>query len=194
MMAGQKQPERHPSGEKETSADTERSIPAEHRARGAKAIRCAVITVSDTRTDANDVGGDTVASLLEGAGHVVSSRRIVPDDRQQLTESIGQLTKQGEVAVILLTGGTGISPRDQTYSTVSGMFDSDLPGYGELFRMLSYEEIGPAAILSRATAGLIGDVVVLTMPGSPAAVRLAMERIILPELGHMVGQTRHVMS
>ena len=163
---------------------------AQHRAEAPTAIRCAVITVSDTRTLDNDTGGQAVVDRLGRAGHQVSLREIVPDDPGRMGPLLLRLRDRDDVDVILLTGGTGLTSRDQTYETVSGAITKPLPGYGELFRMLSYEEIGPAAMLSRATGGLVDRTVLLTMPGSPAAVQLAMEKIILPELGHLVREAR----
>jgi molybdenum cofactor biosynthesis protein B len=160
-------------------------VVAEHHAQSPRQVRCAVITVSDTRTPTDDRGGATVVELLQAAGHVVCARHIVPDEPGSLRKLMTELVQRGKCQAILLTGGTGLSSRDQTFETVSGLFTKALPGYGELFRMLSFSEIGPAAMLSRAAGGLIGRVVVLTMPGSPAAVRLAMEKLILPELGHL---------
>jgi len=159
---------------------------AEHRAQAPRSCRCAVITVSDTRTLETDTGGATVAELLTGAGHVVVARQIIPDEPRRMRGLMAELAGRDDVDAILLTGGTGLSRRDQTYETVRLMFTREIPGYGELFRWLSYQEIGAAAMVSRAVGGLIGTKVVLTMPGSPAGVRLAMEKVILPELGHLI--------
>lgn len=160
---------------------------AQHKAEGPRSISCAVITVSDTRTLETDRGGPVVCELLEQAGNQVAHREIVKDEPDEMKSLIQRLIDDG-CQVILMTGGTGITSRDQTFETVSGLFTKSLPGYGELFRVLSYEEIGSAAMLSRATAGVIDKTVLLTMPGSPAAVRLAMEKLILPELSHLVQQ------
>jgi molybdenum cofactor biosynthesis protein B len=148
------------------------------------------LTISDTRTLDDDRGGAGVQDHLEGAGHHLVERTICPDEPDQIRAHVVRWVEDPEVDVILLTGGTGISHRDQTYETVRGLLTRELPGYGELFRWLSYQEIGSAAMLSRALGGLVATTVVLTMPGSPAAVRLAMQRIILPELGHLVAQAR----
>jgi len=161
-------------------------VPDQHRHEAPQVAGCAVITVSDTRTPETDRGGSTIADLLAGAGQQVVFREIIPDEPRRMREMLDGLRDRDDVDVILMTGGTGLGSRDQTYETVSGLFDKTLPGYGELFRMLSFEQIGSAAMLSRAAGGLIGRTVLLTMPGSPAAVRLAMERLILPELGHLV--------
>lgn len=162
----------------------------EHRHHSPAIIACAVVTVSDTRTFANDKGGDLLVKMLTGAGHRIIDRQIVPDQPEQMRQLLTDYQTRGELEAILMTGGTGISRRDQTYETVSTLLTKPLPGYGELFRMLSYAEIGPAAMLSRAVGGLLGQKVLLTMPGSPAGVRLALEKLILPELGHLVGEAR----
>lgn len=162
----------------------------QHQAQSPRHVRCAVITVSDTRTLATDTGGQTVLDYLTAAGHTVVARDIVPDDPDRLRPLVLSLAGRHDVDAILLTGGTGISRRDQTYETIVALCDKLLPGYGEIFRWLSFQEIGPAAILSRAVGGVLQDKIMLTMPGSPAAVRLAMERIIVPELGHLVREAR----
>jgi molybdenum cofactor biosynthesis protein B len=166
------------------------AVPEQHRQEGPAVVRCAVITVSDTRTPQTDSGGRTAVELLEGAGHTVVARQIIADEPAPMREWLLTLRERPDIDAVLMTGGTGLGSRDQTFETVGGLIDKPLPGYGELFRMLSYEEIGAASMLSRATGGLIGRTVVLTMPGSPAAVRLAMEKIILPELGHLVREAR----
>ena len=162
----------------------------EHESQAPPSGACAVITVSDTRTVETDTGGKSVVDHLTAAGHTVVNREIIPDEPDRMRPLLISLAGRDDVDVILLTGGTGITSRDQTYETVSGLLDKPLPGYGELFRMLSYQDIGPAAILSRAVGGLVGRKVVLTMPGSPAAVRLAMEKIIVPQLPHLVREAR----
>ncbi len=158
----------------------------EHRGQAPISIACAVVTVSDTRTAATDKSGSLIVEFLESAGHRVLDRQIVPDEPDKIRSLLMQYGLKGDIDAVLLTGGTGISPRDRTFETVSAMLTKPLPGYGELFRMLSYDEIGAAAILSRAVGGLLGTMIVLTMPGSTAAVRLAMGKLILPELGHIV--------
>ncbi len=163
---------------------------AEHRADAPHGLRCAVITVSDTRTLENDRGGALLNDLLREAGQTVVERQITPDEPTKLAALITALAGRDDIDAILLTGGTGISQRDQTFETVSGLLDKILPGYGELFRWLSFEQVGPAAMLSRAVGGVCGTTIVLTMPGSPAAVQLAMQQIILPELGHLVREAR----
>jgi molybdenum cofactor biosynthesis protein B len=166
-------------------------IPQEHRSESPQTVRCVVITVSDTRTFETDTGGQTLVDRLAGAGHTVVLREIIPDEPRPMRELLTMLRDRHDVDAILMTGGTGLGSRDQTFETVEELLDKTLPGYGELFRMLSYQEIGPAAMLSRATAGLIGRTVLMTMPGSPAAVELALAKLILPELGHLVREARH---
>jgi molybdenum cofactor biosynthesis protein B len=158
----------------------------QHKAEAPASVCCAVITVSDTRTVDTDTSGKLVVERLESAGHQVVAREIVPDEPDRMTPLLRTLAGRGDVDAILMTGGTGLGSRDQTYETVTQLLTKLLPGYGELFRWLSYAEIGPATMLSRAVGGLMGQVVLLTMPGSPNAVQLAMDQVILPELGHLV--------
>ena len=162
----------------------------EHRASAPRGLRLAVVTVSDTRTVETDTSGALASSLAKSAGHDVMERTIVRDEPDEMRPLLERLRDGGEVHAVLMTGGTGISRRDQTYETVSALLTKPLPGFGELFRMLSYEQIGPAAILSRAVGGLMGELVVLVMPGSRAAVELAMTKIVLPELPHLVREAR----
>jgi molybdenum cofactor biosynthesis protein B len=149
-------------------------------------VSCAVITISDTRTDDTDTSGRLIVSLLEDAGHCVASRTIVPDDTTRIASSLDAALADPHVKVVLTTGGTGITSRDSTYEVVTSRLEKTLDGFGELFRALSYQEIGSAAMMSRACAGLAARRVVIAMPGSEAAVRLAMTRLVLPELGHLV--------
>ena len=155
-----------------------------------RSVTCAVLTVSDTRTPATDESGRIIRRLLEESGHAVASHQIVPDDVEQVRLAVTGLAGGGGVEAVLVNGGTGIAPRDGTFEAVSALLDRQLDGFGEIFRHLSYEEIGPAAMMSRAVAGLIGSTVLFSMPGSPKAVALAMEKLILPELGHLVGEAR----
>jgi molybdenum cofactor biosynthesis protein B len=163
---------------------------AQHRCDSPKSVRCAVVTVSDTRTLETDRGGKLVAELLEAGGHQIIERQIVKDDPAAIGPLVERLANPAAVDAILITGGTGIAARDQTFETVSGLFNKTMPGYGEVFRMLSYDDIGPAAMLSRAVGGVRDRVVILTMPGSTAAVQLAMEKLIVPEIGHLVYEAR----
>jgi molybdenum cofactor biosynthesis protein B len=164
----------------------------EHRAAAPQSLSLAVMTVSDTRTIENDTSGALIVAMAEGTGHRVLERVIVPDEPARITPLLRAFQANDSLHAVLITGGTGISPRDQTYETVSALLTRPLPGYGELFRMLSFAEIGPACLLSRAVGGLIDRLVVLVMPGSRAAVELAMTRIILPELPHIVREARKV--
>jgi molybdenum cofactor biosynthesis protein B len=151
-------------------------------------IRVNVVTVSDTRTVLTDEGGRLAGDLCRGAGFYVAGGAILPDDVQRIADHVGVLAREAQVDAILVTGGTGISRRDVTIEALAPLFEKTLPGYGELFRALSYAEIGAAAMLSRATAGTIGTVIIFTLPGSPAGVRLALEKLILPQLPHLVAQ------
>jgi molybdenum cofactor biosynthesis protein B len=162
----------------------------EHRAQAPGSLNLAVLTVSDTRTVETDTSGALIVDLAEGAGHRVSRREIVPDEPDRMRPLLERWASDPELHAILVTGGTGISARDQTFETVSALLTKPLPGFGELFRMLSYAEIGPACMLSRALGGLIGRTAVLVMPGSRAAVQLAMTQVILPELPHLVREAR----
>jgi len=161
-------------------------VPDQHRSQAPQVVRCVVITVSDTRTRETDVGGQTIVELLTRAEHEILERHVIPDEPTEMRELLTALRDRDDVDAILMTGGTGLGRRDQTVETVTSLLGKPLPGYGELFRMLSYDEIGAAAMLSRAVGGLMGRTILLTMPGSAAAVRLAMEKLILPELGHLV--------
>jgi molybdopterin adenylyltransferase len=162
----------------------------EHRADAPQVLNLAVMTVSDTRTIETDTSGALIVEMAEAVGHHILERVIVPDEPERMTPLLRGYASRNELHAVLITGGTGISPRDQTYETVTALLTRPLPGYGELFRMLSFAEIGPACILSRAVAGLMGETVVLVMPGSRAAVELAMSKIILPELPHLVREAR----
>jgi molybdenum cofactor biosynthesis protein B len=152
------------------------------------AIRINIITVSDTRTPATDEGGRLASELCHRGGFVVAGGAILPDEPARICDHVTQLVRDEQVDAVLVTGGTGISHRDSTIEALAGLYQKTLPGFGELFRALSFAEIGPSAMLSRANAGTIGKVVVFTLPGSPAGVRLALERLILPELPHLVAQ------
>lgn len=158
----------------------------EHRSQSPESVSCMIVTVSDTRTPENDKSGQLMRKLLEESGYAVIKHIIVQDEYDDIRELIYNGSSQSEVQAILLTGGTGISGRDRTYEAVSSLLDKELQGFGEIFRYLSYTEIGPAAILSRAIGGTVGNTAVFSMPGSVNAVRLAMERILLPELRHVV--------
>jgi molybdenum cofactor biosynthesis protein B len=158
----------------------------DHKAGAPASVRCYVITVSDTRTEETDASGRAIVDLLTFAGHRIVGRRIVTDDQHLVRGAIEQQLENADVQAIITTGGTGITSRDGTYEVVAQLLQKRIDGFGELFRMLSYEEIGAAAMLSRACAGLAAGRVVVSLPGSEAAVRLALARLLIPELGHMV--------
>jgi molybdenum cofactor biosynthesis protein B len=158
----------------------------EHRRdQKAEAVVALMIT-SDTRTPENDETGKRAIKLLEGAGHKVAAYVIVENDTTKIEETFRGFTDDGRTQVIITSGGTGISSRDKTVDAVTGLLDKEIPGFGELFRRLSFEEIGEAAMFSRATAGIIGRKLVFCLPGSKAAVDTALKKIILPGLGHML--------
>jgi molybdenum cofactor biosynthesis protein B len=146
----------------------------------------AVLTVSDTRTEEDDGSGALIRELLEGSGHRVIGYRVVPDEPAVVMEELQRLLGIEGCRGVLVNGGTGISPRDRTYEAVTAILDMRLEGFGELFRMLSYREIGSSAMASRAVAGVASGRLLFSMPGSTAAVRLAMEELILPQLGHLL--------
>jgi molybdenum cofactor biosynthesis protein B len=166
--------------------------PYEQHARNAAPIaaRCAVITLSDTRTAETDKSGRRIRELLEADGHAVAHYQILPDEPERLGRELASLLARGDVDAVLTNGGTGISRRDQTIGVIEAAIDRPLPGFGELFRMLSWEQIGSGALLSRAAAGVAGSKLVFAMPGSTAAVELAMTKLILPELRHLVHELR----
>jgi molybdenum cofactor biosynthesis protein B len=160
-----------------------------HHRRGAPAaVPTAIVSVSDTRTLASDTGGARVAELLERGGHPVVSREVVTDDAPAIAAAVVRLCAQADVRALVLTGGTGVAPRDVTPDAVLPLLDRVIPGFGELFRALSFAEIGSAALLSRSLAGLRAGRVVFVLPGSRAAVTLAMEKLVLPELAHLAGE------
>ena len=159
-----------------------------HRRSAITDVPTAIVTVSDTRTAETDTGGQRVFDLLTEAGHRVAQREIVPDEPEKIAGSLEALLDRGDVRAVILTGGTGVAPRDRTPEAIAPLLERVIPGFGELFRMLSYEDIGSAALLSRALAGMSRGVVVFALPGSRGAVQLAMEKLILPELGHLVAE------
>jgi molybdenum cofactor biosynthesis protein B len=161
---------------------------AEHKARAPATARCFVLTVSDTRTPDTDSSGRTIRDLLAAAGHDVTGHTIVRDEPAQVTALVRAQLADPQVQVIITTGGTGITSRDGTYEAVDSLIEKRLDGFGELFRMLSFHEIGPAAMMSRATAGTASRKAIFVLPGSENAVRLAMTRLIIPELGHVIQQ------
>ncbi len=162
----------------------------EHRARAPRSVRVFVVTVSDTRTEATDTSGQAARELGAAAGHEVVGCRILKDEPAEVRALVAELCGGGTVDAIVVNGGTGLSRRDSTYEALVGILEKQLDGFGELFRALSFAAIGPAAMLSRATAGVLAGVVVFAPPGSTAAVRLALEKLILPELAHVVFEAR----
>ncbi len=161
-----------------------------HRDSAPDTVRVAVLTISDTRTPETDTGGDTIDELMRGAGHEVVERDIVGDDATRIRTELLDLLARSDVDAVITTGGTGISARDTTYEVVDRMLEKRLDGFGEIFRMLSYEEVGAAAVLSRAVAGAVGDKLVACLPGSRNAVRLAVEKLLVPEIAHVVFELR----
>ena len=161
---------------------------AHHHGRDASTpVRCAVITVSDTRTTADDRSGSVIGAALVEAGHAVHASTIVPDEAAAIRDAVVTAVADRSAGVVIVTGGTGIAPRDVTIESLRDLWSKELPGFGEIFRALSFAEIGSAAFLSRATAGVIDGTFVAVLPGSPSACKLAMTKLILPQLGHVVG-------
>ena len=161
---------------------------AEHKQRGEKSVGCYVITVSDTRDEATDTSGQTIRALLDADGHRTAAYRIVKDEPAEIAGLLDEALSSSGVDAVIVNGGTGISPRDGTYEVVCGLLEKRLDGFGELFRYLSYLDIGSAAVMSRAVAGSARGKMLISVPGSRGAVTLAMEKLILPELRHMVSQ------
>jgi molybdenum cofactor biosynthesis protein B len=159
----------------------------EHRAHAPREVGCFVVTCSDTRTEADDRSGALIRDLLKSRDHRLTGSAVVPDDPAAITAAIERAAADPATQAIILTGGTGLSRRDSTFEAIDRLLEKRIDGFGELFRWLSFQEIGPPAMLSRATAGLYRGKVLFSLPGSEGAVRLAMERLILPELGHVVG-------
>ena len=159
-----------------------------HKSAAPARVRVFVLTVSDTRTDATDSSGAAIVTALTGAGHQVTGKAIEPDEPARIAALIRQHAASGDVDAIITSGGTGLTSRDSTFEAIDALLTKRLPGFGELFRMLSYQDIGPAAMMSRACAGTIERVVVISLPGSEKAVRLAMTKLVIPELGHLVQQ------
>lgn len=175
----------HPA-EGQRSASTE-----EHRSEAPDVVRCFVLTVSDTRTLEDDKGGALIQQLLEKAGHQIVARNIVKDEATLITSAV-QDARDGiaDPEVIIVTGGSGIGPRDVTPEALRPLLTKELPGFGEVFRVLSWHEVGPATMLSRAFAGVLGRTLLFVLPGSTNAVQLAMKKLIVPELGHLVREVR----
>ena len=160
----------------------------EHKQKAKKSVRCFVITVSDTRDETNDTSGQAIKKFLTDDGHSTTGYRIVKDEPVEIETLLNEALGMSEVDAVVVNGGTGISPRDGTYEVVSRFLEKKLDGFGEIFRYLSYLDIGSAAIMSRAAAGTARGKGLISLPGSRGAVTLAMEKLILPELRHMVSQ------
>jgi molybdenum cofactor biosynthesis protein B len=163
------------------------SVPAEHKASAPSSVACAVITVSDSKTEATDRGGPTIRAALEGAKHSVAWARVVRDEALEIRAAVEAALADPAVRAVILTGGTGVTRRDVTPEAIEPLFEKHLPGFGELFRMLSHREIGSAAFLSRACAGVAKGKAIFALPGSPNAVKLAMDELVVKELGHLAG-------
>jgi len=172
--------------------DSDSAPPDRHRASAPAAaeIRVALLTVSDSRTPATNAGGRLLRRLADDAGWTVADEALLPDEPEALRARIVGWANGGETDAALVTGGTGLAPRDRTPEAIVPLFDRQLPGFGELFRLLSFQEVGAAAMLSRADAGVVGRMAAFLLPGSPAAIELAMRKLILPELAHLVGLLR----
>jgi molybdenum cofactor biosynthesis protein B len=158
-----------------------------HRRSSPTSVACYIVTASSSRTEADDEGGRVLREALTAAGHRVVGQRIVPDEVHELRRIAWEVAPQTGAQALIFTGGTGLAPRDCTLEALEPLWSKRLDGFGELFRSLSFQEIGPAAMLSRAAAGSVGHMLVIALPGSPGAVRLALDKLILPELGHAVG-------
>lgn len=152
---------------------------------GTDAVTLAIVTVSDTRTPENDANRAYIEARMTELGHIIAAYRLIKDEPDQVAAALDELAALPDVRIVLFNGGTGIAPRDTTYDVISARLEKTLPGFGELFRMLSYHEVGAAAMLSRATAGVYKNTLIISMPGSTNAVRTALEKLIIPELNHL---------
>ncbi|MEK7701167.1 MAG: MogA/MoaB family molybdenum cofactor biosynthesis protein [candidate division NC10 bacterium] len=162
------------------------ATPREHKAQAPRSIGCWVVTISDTRTPETDTSGALIRELLSAAGHQVIGSAIVRDEPADVQQVVRETCKDDRVQAVILTGGTGITSRDSTFEAIEALLEKRLPGFGELFRMLSYQEIGAAAMLSRAQLGIHARRIVASLPGSPTACRLALDKLLIPELPHLV--------
>ncbi|MBI4635977.1 MAG: MogA/MoaB family molybdenum cofactor biosynthesis protein [Candidatus Rokubacteria bacterium] len=162
------------------------ATPREHKAHAPRSVGCFIVTVSDTKTPETDTSGALIRELLTAAGHGVVGSTIVRDEPAEVGRVIREACAAPSVGAVILTGGTGITSRDSTFEAIEGLLEKRLPGFGELFRMLSYQEIGAAAMLSRAQMGVRAGRIIVSLPGSPNACRLALEKLLIPELPHLV--------
>jgi len=158
----------------------------EHKAKAPKSVSCAVITVSDSRTPENDDSGKSIIKLLEKNNHKIINYSIIKDNKKSINEKINQLILNEKINAIITNGGTGIAKKDVTIEAIKPLFEKELAGFSSLFAKLSYDTIGSAAVLSRAAAGIVNKKIIFCLPGSPEAVELAMNKLILPEIGHIV--------
>ena len=158
----------------------------EHKDKAHRTVRCAVITLSDTRTEETDRSGRRIKELLAEQGQPVVSYQILKDEPEQITAVVQALLAQPDVDTIITNGGTGIAPRDTTFEAIQSLLEKEISGFGEMFRVLSYADIGASAMLTRATAGVANGKVIISLPGSTGAVELGMTKLVLPELGHMM--------
>jgi molybdenum cofactor biosynthesis protein B len=167
----------------------------EHKDKAHSGVACAVITASDTRTEATDTSGQKIKDLLTEKNHVIVSYQILKDEPAQISAAVRALLHRQDVDAVIINGGTGIAPRDTTFEAIQGILEKEIPGFGELFRMLSYQDIGSAAMMPRATAGVAKGKIVVSLPGSTGAVELGMTKLVIPELGHMLfvlrGEKKH---
>ncbi len=166
------------------------AVPQEHKARAPRSIGCFVLTISDSKTPDTDTSGALIRDLLNKAGHTVVGHAVVKDEPAHVTARVREGCADPNVQAFILTGGTGVTSRDATFEAVEALLEKRLTGFGELFRMLSYEEVGAAAMLSRAQAGVVKGRALFSLPGSPNACRLALDKLILPELGHLLGEIK----
>jgi molybdenum cofactor biosynthesis protein B len=163
---------------------------SEHRQYAPHQLGFAVVTISDSRTPETDTSGEVARRLISEAGHRVLRSAIVRDEVEAIDAEVSSALEEAGIDVVVATGGTGFSPRDVTLDALAPLLTAEVPGFGELFRMLSHREVGAAAMLSRAAAGLVGTKAVFALPGSPKAVELALRELVLPEVGHLLGQVR----
>lgn len=167
----------------------------EHKDKAHRTVACAVITASDTRNEETDTSGKKIKDLLATQHHATVSYQILKDEPTQISAAVQALLERSDVDAIIINGGTGIAPRDTTFEAIQELLEKEIPGFGELFRMLSYQDIGSAAMMTRATAGVAKGKIIVSLPGSPGAVELGMTKLVLPELGHMLfvlrGEKKH---
>ncbi len=182
--------EQHHSAEQTKSTHTPQPSHVEHKDKGPAEIGCMVVTCSDTRSPETDTSGQLIQQLLDQRHHRLAAYHIIKDEPSEIQKLLKAASANDAIEVVIINGGTGVSRRDATFEAVDGLIEKRLDGFGEIFRYLSYKEIGSPAMLSRATAGLYHGKVIFSVPGSKGAVQLAMEELILPEMGHIVGEMR----